>query len=177
MIIDSHAHIDEAIDLGWIDPPEIHLPLMDKAGIDMAVVKTYRDAIQPDDPSTMYINNAIARYPEKLVGYVRLNPQVPNAIEIVDQALGQYKFMGIKFHPVSYVGFPFGDATMRIARHAIRYHAPVLFHTGDEAMALPQEVAEVAQKCPETVIVMRFFLGQGTLSAFPPEFAPQPRRA
>ena len=52
MIIDSHTHVDEVEAWGWIDPPEVLLPLLDEAGIDQAIIMTYRDATGPDDPAT-----------------------------------------------------------------------------------------------------------------------------
>jgi len=152
VIIDSHAHIDAA---GyWVDPPEILLPLMDEAGVDMAIVMTYRDADGPGHPATRYVVDAVNRYPDRLIGYVRLNPQSPGALEAVDEALGQYRLKGVKLHPISYVGFPYGEATLQVMRRAAEFSAPVLFHTGDEALALPQEVAEAARLCPETIVIM-----------------------
>ena len=153
-IIDSHAHVDEVEAWGWFDPPEALLPLLDEAGIQKAVVMTYRDAARTDDPATLYLYNAIQRYPDRLIGYVRLNPQVPAALDIVDQALADYQLMGVKLHPVSYVGFPYGEATLRVVHHAARYAAPVLFHSGDEALALPDEVAEAARACPEAIVIL-----------------------
>ena len=65
MIIDSHTHVDEVEAWGWIDPPEVLLPLLDEAGIDQAIIMTYRDAVGPDDPATNYIFNAVTRYPDQ----------------------------------------------------------------------------------------------------------------
>ena len=59
MIIDSHTHVDEVLAWGWMDPPEALIPLMDEAGVDRAVIMTYRDATGPDDPSTLYIQEAV----------------------------------------------------------------------------------------------------------------------
>jgi uncharacterized protein len=154
MIIDSHTHVDEAEAWGWVDPPEALLPLLDQAGISKAVIMTYRDAVGPDDPVTDYILQAVARYPDRLIGYVRLNPHTPTALDALDKALGDNKLMGLKLHPVSYVGFPFGEATLKLMRRAAAYNAPVLFHTGDEALALPEEVAQAARLCPETTVIM-----------------------
>jgi len=154
MIIDSHTHVDEVEAWGWIDPPEVLLPLLDEAGIDQAIIMTYRDAAGPDDPATAYILDAVARYPERLIGYVRLNPQAPGAMDALDKALGEDGLKGLKLHPVSYVGFPFGEATLRLMRRAAEYNAPVLFHTGDEALALPEEVAQAARLCPEVTVIM-----------------------
>lgn len=153
-IIDSHAHVDEVEAWGWFDPPEALLPLLDEAGIQKAVVMTYRDAIQTGDPATRYLVDAIQRYPDRLAGYVRLNPQVPAALDIVDQAIEEYQLVGVKLHPVSYVGFPYGEPTLRVIHHAARYAAPVLFHSGDEALALPEEIAEAARACPEAAVIL-----------------------
>jgi hypothetical protein len=52
---------------------------------------TYRDATGPDDPSTLYIQEAVNRYPERLIGYIRINPNAAGAIEALDQAIGDFK--------------------------------------------------------------------------------------
>jgi predicted TIM-barrel fold metal-dependent hydrolase len=154
MIIDSHTHVDLVESWGWMDPPEAILELMDEANVDRAIIMTYRDATGPDDPATNYIQNAVTKYPDRLIGYVRRNPNAPGAIEALDQAIGDYKMKGLKLHPVSYVGFPFGEATLRLIRRAAQYSAPVLFHTGDEPLALPEEVAEAARLVPEATVIM-----------------------
>jgi hypothetical protein len=154
MIIDSHTHVDEVESWGWMDPPELILSLMDEAGIDQAVIMTYRDAVSPDDPATLYIRDAVDRYPDRLIGYIRINPNSPHAQDALDQAIVDFKMKGLKLHPVSYVGFPYGEATIRLMRRAAAYNAPVLFHTGDEALALPEEVAEAARLCPEARVIM-----------------------
>jgi len=153
MIIDSHTHVDEVEAWGWFDPPEVLLPLLDEAGINQAVIMPYRDAIGPDDPATAYLLDAIARYPDRLIGYVRLNAEAPGALAALDKALGQDGLKGLKLHTVSYVGFPYGENTVRLMRRAAQYHAPVLFHSGDEPLALPQELAEAARLCPETTVI------------------------
>jgi predicted TIM-barrel fold metal-dependent hydrolase len=85
---------------------------------------------------------------------VRINPKAPGAIDALDQAIGDYKMKGLKLHPVSYVGFPYGEATLRLMRRAAQYNAPILFHTGDEALALPEEVAEAARLVPKATVIM-----------------------
>jgi predicted TIM-barrel fold metal-dependent hydrolase len=153
MIIDSHTHVDEVEAWGWFDPPEALLPLLAEANIERAVIMSYRDATGPDDPALLYLLDAIARYPDKLIGYIRVNPQAPGAMAALDRAIGQEGMKGVKLHPVSYVGFPFGEATLRVLRRAADYNAPVLFHSGDEPLSLPYELAEAARLCPETKII------------------------
>ncbi len=154
MIIDSHTHVDLVEAWGWMDPPEVMLSLMDQAGVDKAVIMTYRDAKGPDDPTTLYIQDAVNKYPDRLIGYVRIDPNSAGAIEALDQAILDFKMKGLKLHPVSYVGFPYAEPTLRLMRRAVELNVPVLFHTGDEALALPEEVAQAAQQVPEAIVIM-----------------------
>jgi hypothetical protein len=154
MIIDSHTHVDMVESWGWMDPPELIISLMDEAGIAQSIVMTYRDATRPDDPATLYVKESVDKYPQRLVGYVRINPNASGASDALDQAIGDFKMKGLKLHPVSYVGFPYGEATLRLMRHAARYNAPVLFHTGDESLALPEEVVEAAKLVPEAMVIL-----------------------
>lgn len=154
MIIDSHTHVDLVEAWGWMDPPEAILELMDEAGIAKSIIMTYRDATMPDDPATLYLHQAIQQYPDRLIGYVRINPNAPLAQEALDQAIGNLNFKGLKLHPVSYVGFPYTLPTIQLMQRAAQYHAPVLFHTGDEALALPEQVAEAARQVPEAQVIL-----------------------
>lgn len=154
MIIDSHTHVDESKAWGWICPPEVLLPLLDDAGIDKAVIMTYRDATGPDDSALTYIVDAVARYPDRLIGYVRINAETPGAMDALDKAIGEYGMKGLKLHTITYVGFPYAEATLRLMHRAAEYNAPVLFHSGDELLALPQELAEAARLCPEATVIL-----------------------
>ena len=154
MIIDAHTHVDLMLSWGWMDPPELLVPLLDEAGIDKAVIMTYRDATGPDDPAIAYIREAVAAYPDRLIGFVRINPNAPGAMDALDRAISEFGFKGLKLHPNSSVCFPFAEATLRLMRRAAEYHAPVLFHTGDDLLALPDEVAEAARLCPQATVIM-----------------------
>lgn len=154
MIIDSHTHIDLFETFGWMDPPEALLPLLDNAGISKAVVMTYRDAISPDDPAIAYVLDAVNRYPDRLIGYARINPNAEKAVQTLDYAMHFDAFMGLKLHPVTYVGLPYTETALRLINRAAEYNAPVLFHSGDEQMALPHEIIEAARMCPNAMIIM-----------------------
>ena len=52
-IIDAHTHVDESEALGWYDPPEKLIGLLDEAGISQAV--------HPSINPSQYIGPAIAR--------------------------------------------------------------------------------------------------------------------
>ncbi len=76
MIFDSHTHVDVVEKWGWVDPPEAIIELMDEADVQKAVVMTYRDSVKPDDPATLYIKDALEKYPDRLTGYISRQPQL-----------------------------------------------------------------------------------------------------
>ena len=133
MIVDSHTHVDEAPAYGWFDPPEVMIRLLDEAEIDRAVVMTYRDAPGPEERVIEYIAEAVQRYPDRLIGYARMNPRYGDAaIALFDRAIREYGMRGLKLHPVSYVMHPASEPTLALIRHAASLGVPTLFHCGDD---------------------------------------------
>lgn len=155
MIIDSHTHVDEAPAYGWFDPPETIVRLMDEAEIDRAVVMTYRDAPGPDERVIEYLAEAVQRYPDRLIGYARMNPRYgDDAVELFDRAVREYGMRGLKLHPVTYVMHPASEPTLALIRHAASLGLPTLFHCGDEDFTLPLQIAEAARAVPEATIIL-----------------------
>lgn len=153
MIIDSHTHVDEAGN--WIDPPETILRLMDEAGIERAVIMTYRDAPQPAGADPLaYIAAACERYP-RLIGYARMSPRHGElAARELERGFRDLGMKGLKLHPVSYVMHPTSPATLALLRIAAEWHAPTLFHCGDEEFSLPHQIAQAAALVPEAQIIL-----------------------
>lgn len=154
MIIDSHTHVDEVPALGWIDPPETLLRLMDEAGITKAVIMTYTDLPGVNRDALEYIAGVVARYPDRFVGYARLNPIYEDAIGLLTTAITRHGFKGLKLHPVTTLAHPADAETVRLIHKAAEYNAPTLFHCGDEPMTTPLTIAETARKCPEAIIIL-----------------------
>ena len=100
MIVDSHAHVDEVPALGWMDPASALIGLMDEAGVDRAVVMTYTEAPAVNPNALEYLAQQIAQYPDRLIGYVRVHPWYPQALDLVDRAFGEFGMRGVKLHPV-----------------------------------------------------------------------------
>jgi len=151
MIIDSHTHVDR---VGWYDPPETIIRLMDEAGIDKSIIMTYRDA--PDSEGALeYIAEAVQKYPDRLIGYARINPRRgEKAHRLFEKAMEEYSFKGLKLHPVGNLCHPANQATIDMIRLAVQYNAPVLFHCGDEELTLPLQIAQTAVACPEATIIL-----------------------
>jgi predicted TIM-barrel fold metal-dependent hydrolase len=151
MIFDSHTHVDR---VGWYDPPETILRLMDEAGIDKSIIMTYGEA--PDvEGSIEYIAEAVETYPDRLFGYARMNPaRGEEARRLFQKAMEEYGFLGLKLHPVGNLCHPADGETIELINLATRYRAPVLFHCGDEELTLPLQVAQAAEACPDATIIL-----------------------
>lgn len=155
MIIDSHTHVDESPTLGWSDPPEAIIGLMDEAEISRAVIMTYRDAPGPEERILEYVANAVQKYPDRLIAYARMNPRYgDDAVELFDRAIRDYHMRGLKLHPVSYVMHPASEPTLDLIRHAATLGVPTLFHCGDEEFSMPLQIAEAAALVPEAKIIL-----------------------
>lgn len=154
-IIDAHTHIEGLPGCSWQDPPEMILRLMDEAGIDKAVVMTYCDAPMkhPDYDPLLYVRDAVARYPDRLLGFARLDPGAENACDLLETSVRDWGFQGLKLHPLGYRLPPDGEATIKLLRKAGNLGIPALFHCGDEEYTFPLQLERAARLCPETTII------------------------
>ena len=155
LIIDAHTHVDEVPEFGWFDPPEKLIPLLDAAGIAQAIVMTYTEAPAVNPHALDYLASAIARYPDRLIGFARLHPGYGDeAVRLLDRAITELGMKGLKLHPVGTLAHPGNAGTVRLIRRAAEYGAPTLFHCGDEPLTTPLEIAEAARKVPEATIIL-----------------------
>ena len=153
MIFDAHTHVDAA---GlWVDPPEEILWRMDEAGIDRAVIMTYRNAPLPDsDDPLEYIADVTRRHP-RLIGFARMNPRFGEfAIAELERAFRELGMKGLKLHPAAYVLPPSAPEVLALIRAAASWHAPTLFHCGDEEFTLPFQIAQAAALVPDATIIL-----------------------
>lgn len=155
MLIDAHAHMDECPIRGFFDPPEKVVAIMNRCGIDKAVVSTYRNAPEADPRIIEYVAEGTAKYPDRLIPFVRLNPRYGDiAVTVLDRAVREFGFQGIKLHPASYNLIPCGDATVNIFKRAADFDIPVLIHCTDEMMCLPLQIEMAMERSPRTKVIL-----------------------
>lgn len=154
VIVDSHAHVDEVPALGWIDPASSLIALMDAAAVDQAVVMSYTEAPAVNPRALEDLADQIRLFPDRLMGYVRVHPWYPEAVDLVDRALAEFGMRGVKLHPVGNLSHPAAEVTLKVIRRAAQHHAPVLFHCGDEALTTPLQIALAAEAVPEATIIL-----------------------
>lgn len=154
-IIDSHAHVDNFEAFGWVDPPEKIIQLLDEANIQKAVIMTYCDAPVLKEDGLAYILESVRKFPNRLIGYARLHPQAKEkAIAMLEEAVLDLNFKGLKFHPESITTHPYHKACLALIRKAGSLNIPTLFHCGDESMSLPLQIARAAEACPQSKIIL-----------------------
>lgn len=153
-VIDAHAHIDEVPALGWIDPPAKLVELLDRAGIERAVVMTYTETPGLNPTAVEYIAAAVAAFPDRLIGFARLHPWYEEAAAtLLRRAVTELGMRGLKLHPVGTLAHPADDASVRLMDLAAELGVPVLFHCGDEPMTTPLAIAAAAERTRAKIIL------------------------
>lgn len=163
MIVDIHGHADMYEAFGWMDPPERVVALMDRAGIDITCVTTYGEA-----PSYPYaISNLVDyvdRFPDRLIGFVRINPGAGKAaLDSIEAAAKYPQIKGVKLHPISNLLKPYNPLCVAVMKKAAELDLPVFIHCGDKVAAQPWQIGLGAQECPDTTIICHmggFFHGE-----------------
>lgn len=153
-ITDSHTHVDEYEAFGWFDPPETIIELMDEAGIEQAVVMTYADAPVLKPNALRYLHDACKRYPSRLIPYARLNPHADNAALLLEEAILDLGMKGLKIHQEGVTAAAHHGSIVRLVKKAAEFNAPILLHSGDEPLSLPQQFASLAEEAPEATIIL-----------------------
>ncbi len=155
MIIDLHTHVDEIPAQHRFDPPEKLIPLLDEAGIERAAIMTYVDLPGADPAALDLIADAVARYPDRLVGFVRLDPRrADEARLILDEAIVERGFRGLKLHPTTSLSHPSSEGTVALLERCVELGIPALFHCGDDPYTTPQAIEAGARRVPDCTVVM-----------------------
>lgn len=155
MIFDMHMHIEAGTSLGWQMSAENCIRAMDEAGVERSAVMTLTDLPGLNPRGLELIAEACNSYPDRLYGFVRLNPAyLETSRRLLKQAVTELGFKGLKLHPVSTLQHPGGAATIDLIRYAGELGVPTLFHCGDEPLSTPLSIAQAAAACPDAVIIL-----------------------
>lgn len=156
-IVDMHGHLGPYFG-GYLPsaPLEKMLATMEKAGVSRIVCSSHDALFLDVDQGNALTQKAIDRAPDAILGYWAINPNYPQALARAPRELQQaHGFVGFKFLP-DYHCYPLdGDAYAPILEYANEHRLLVLVHTwGGSAFNSPDQVATVAGKYPEAIILM-----------------------
>lgn len=152
---DAHMHVHVIPDHPWDSPPERALALMDAVGIERAVIMPYTE-IGRNNADQLEIDAAYsAASPGRFLLFARLDPTDDGfAVELLERAVTELGYVGLKLHPVGSGVAPADPRTVRLVRKAAELGLPTLFHCGDEALTTPDEIGPLADKVPEAPILL-----------------------
>ena len=150
MIIDSHNHIGPRPGQQGVETLIAH---MDRAHVDRAVVFPYVEALDPGHND--WIAQAVARHPDRLIGYAAVNPWREGAADEVRRAVQEKGLRGLKLHPFlhaySIAQHDLVDPIFEVCR-ALRI--PVVVHGAGEWSNMPLQFDEMARTFPDLTIVI-----------------------
>ena len=131
-------------------------------GVDKAIIFSLRYAdstgVDGDDEVTAA---AVAKYPDKFVGFAALDPRLADAMELLEHAVQDLKLVGVKFGPI-YNGVSLQDKRLDpFYRFLVKHNLPLTMHMGTTYArnapadyGRPIHVEEVALRDPDLKMVM-----------------------
>ena len=144
-VIDAHAHLGSFPIFGEDLDAEGLIGIMDEYGIERSVVSAL--------PNSLTLE-AIRKHPDRVVGLVRVNPLDEAAVELVNRAIEDWGFHGVKMNPLFNNFLPDSDAVDPVMEAAGCHCVPVLMHCGHPPWSLPWSFERLADRFPDVTIVM-----------------------
>jgi len=185
MIVDVHTHVPTHVSA--VPPEEEIVNKQMRPDKTVRITTTHRDffkameavdrvisfgiAMPPDRPAVIgekdakKVNDAtaalVARAPEKVIGFMSVWPDAPDAIVEMDRSYHDLGLRGLKLGP-NYQNFePLGENALNVYTKAQELNLPILFHQGTSPIrdaplryAHPLVMDEIAIRFPELRIVM-----------------------
>lgn len=160
-IVDFHTHVDEVPALGWSLPVREVLAQLDEAGIDKAVVTTIVDAPAVRSDALEELAQICADSGGRLYPFARVHPWYAETPTLLEHALDDLGYKGVKLHGVSAIAHPGEEPVLSLLRIAAERGVPVMFHSGDDPLTTPLEIADGARAVPDAVVVLAHVGGFG----------------
>jgi hypothetical protein len=185
MIVDVHTHVPTHV--SEVPPEEEIVNQQMRPDKPVRITTTHSDffkamkpvdrvisfgiAMPPNRPAVIgekdarKVNDAtaalVAQAPEKVIGFMSVWPDAPDAVAEMERAYHDLKLRGLKLGP-NYQNFePLGENALRVYAKAQEWNLPVLFHQGTSPIrdaplryAHPLVMDEIAIRFPELRIVM-----------------------
>jgi hypothetical protein len=100
-----------------------------------------------------YIAESVRKYPDRLVGFGRVDPRREDAVEELARIKNRLHLTGLKLHPMVECFRPDHPFFNRFFREAGKLGLPILFHTGD-GFSSPALITKIAKKYPKLPLIL-----------------------
>lgn len=149
----------------WAEYMQAMAPVHRAIVFGIAMLPGQREAIDPPTYGSGNLNDRVAllvrEYPDKLIGFLSVHPDAPDALDELERATSDLGLRGLKLGP-NYQQFdPLSDRALAVYAKAERMGLPILFHQGTSPLsdaplryAHPLVMDEIAARFPELRIVM-----------------------
>jgi predicted TIM-barrel fold metal-dependent hydrolase len=141
------------------DPDTVHEAMRE---VDKAIVFSlrYKDAIGIDGDDEVTAR-AVAKYPDKLIGFACIDPRMPDCMDLLVHAIEDLKLKGVKFGPI-YNGVSLLDPRLEpIYAYLARNNLPLTMHMGTTfganapvELGRPVDVDTIAHRHPDLKMIM-----------------------
>ena len=129
--------------------------------VDRAVVLGFRarhvGVLVPNE----YVAEYVSRHPDRLIGFCSVDPQDPDAVEQLDDAVERLNLRGLKMGPIYQNVAPGDSRFRRLMRRAEELGIPVLIHQGTTfcanaslEIANPVQLQPLAHEFPKLRVVI-----------------------
>ncbi len=161
MIIDSHNHLgrrrtdDDETPFAGVELDDF-LAMMDRDGIDHAVVFPLFDRYGDYNPLNEEVRQAFEAEPGRFTGLFRVDPYLEHqTLDDVENALARDGFRGLKIHPRSDRTFIDDSERLDPLIEIVQSHEwPILIHTGDDPPCRPYMLFDLLRRHPRATFIM-----------------------
>ncbi len=175
MIVDVHTHVGESehysgefvadLEASWDEVKWSATSLEDHwqaaASVDRAIVLAVDAPAAGFVVPNEYVSAYVADHPDKLIGFASVDPNRPDAVELLDRAVGELGLRGLKLGPIYQRFDPLGDEAAAVWGHAQQLGLPVICHQGTTflrqgplELAQPVTLDAVARRFPDLILVI-----------------------
>lgn len=156
MIIDAYNHVWKAnpqapeVFMHQALTPERFVEEMDRHGIDRAIICPLGQDIDND-----YIAESVARFPDRLIGFMEANPRDPQATQIIRRYAREHGFKGLKLHPTM-MGHPVSSHPLMdpIFQACDEEGLIVYGHCMHDMWVTPLQYEEMARTFPNVPLIL-----------------------
>lgn len=153
MIVDCHTHLPGTSFPSWGAGGDL-VSAMDDLGIDHAIVFPLDGLFGDAERHNELMADFVRRVPDRLTGFAAIDPRRGSAADEVRRAVRDLGLRGVKLHPWLQGFSPLESYMDPVAERAVQLGVPIAFHDGTPPYATPLQVATVAERHPDLVVIL-----------------------